>query len=62
MSINGLSNFINCKSLSGPGGGLYADLFSFSVINIDNTTFDSCTCTQPGNGGALSIIIIHEIN
>ncbi|KAA6366481.1 MAG: hypothetical protein EZS28_037992, partial [Streblomastix strix] len=44
--------FTECKSISGNGGGICSDLIDGTVI-IENITFDSCTCTQPGNGGAL---------
>ncbi|KAA6358270.1 MAG: hypothetical protein EZS28_046203, partial [Streblomastix strix] len=39
---------------SGSGGAIYAQL-SGSNINIDGSTFDRCSATQPGNGGALSL-------
>ncbi|KAA6386665.1 MAG: hypothetical protein EZS28_017808, partial [Streblomastix strix] len=54
LSITDSNSFINCQSTSGSGGAIYAQL-SGSNINIDGSTFDRCSATQPGNGGALSI-------
>ncbi|KAA6373660.1 MAG: hypothetical protein EZS28_030814, partial [Streblomastix strix] len=42
------------KSTQGSGGGIYSQLFGGS-INIEDTTFDRCTCTQPGNGGGIAL-------
>ncbi|KAA6388919.1 MAG: hypothetical protein EZS28_015554, partial [Streblomastix strix] len=44
--------FTKCKSISNNGGGIYSDL-NDGIFSIKDTTFDSCTCTQPGDGGAL---------
>ncbi|KAA6360199.1 MAG: hypothetical protein EZS28_044274, partial [Streblomastix strix] len=44
--------FDQCESQS--GGGIYSQLLD-GELNIDSTTFDTCTVTQPGNGGALSL-------
>ncbi|KAA6388031.1 MAG: hypothetical protein EZS28_016442, partial [Streblomastix strix] len=48
------SIFTECKSISGSGGGIYSYLYE-GTINIEDTTFDRCTCTQPGNGGGIAL-------
>ncbi|KAA6368155.1 MAG: hypothetical protein EZS28_036318 [Streblomastix strix] len=49
------SIFTECKSTSGSGGGIYSDIIDGS-LNIKDTTFESCTCTQSGNGGGIALI------
>ncbi|KAA6365883.1 MAG: hypothetical protein EZS28_038590, partial [Streblomastix strix] len=55
ISIKDQCLFTECKSISGNGGGIYSDI-NDGTLNIEDTTFDSCNCTQPGNGGALCLI------
>ncbi|KAA6354472.1 MAG: hypothetical protein EZS28_050001, partial [Streblomastix strix] len=45
------STFKDCQSRY-LGGGINANLID-GTINIEDTTFSNCNCTQPGNGGAL---------
>ncbi|KAA6370860.1 MAG: hypothetical protein EZS28_033613, partial [Streblomastix strix] len=47
--------FTKCKSISGNGGGICSDI-NDGTLNIEDTTFNSCSCTQPGDGGALYLI------
>ncbi|KAA6394759.1 MAG: hypothetical protein EZS28_009714 [Streblomastix strix] len=49
--INQIS-FIDCSALQ--GGGIYSSIYD-GTLQIEDTTFDSCTCTQPGNGGGISL-------
>ncbi|KAA6379162.1 MAG: hypothetical protein EZS28_025311, partial [Streblomastix strix] len=55
ISIKDQCLFRECKSISNNGGGIYSYIYD-GTINIQDTTFDICTCTQPGNGGALCLI------
>ncbi|KAA6372977.1 MAG: hypothetical protein EZS28_031496 [Streblomastix strix] len=52
--IDGQCNFTECKSTSGNGGGICQNIYD-GTLNIEDATFDSCNCTQPGDGGALCI-------
>ncbi|KAA6371475.1 MAG: hypothetical protein EZS28_032998, partial [Streblomastix strix] len=53
FSISGISSFLNCESLN--GGGIYSNI-SYGTLNIEDSTFDRCTCIQPGNGGGIALI------
>ncbi|KAA6390939.1 MAG: hypothetical protein EZS28_013534, partial [Streblomastix strix] len=53
LTIDGACIFTECKSGLG-GGGIYSNIYD-STLNIEDTTFDSCACTQPGNGGGISL-------
>ncbi|KAA6375571.1 MAG: hypothetical protein EZS28_028902, partial [Streblomastix strix] len=44
--------FSECKT-SQSGGGIYS--YIYGIFNIEDTTFDSCSCIQPGNGGGISL-------
>ncbi|KAA6367544.1 MAG: hypothetical protein EZS28_036929, partial [Streblomastix strix] len=45
---------INKQCTSGSGGAISSQL-SDGELNIDGSTFDTCSAKQPGNGGALSL-------
>ncbi|KAA6402212.1 MAG: hypothetical protein EZS28_002264 [Streblomastix strix] len=47
--------FTECKSTQFHGGGIYSEIID-GTLNIEDTTFDRCTCTQPGNGGGIALI------
>ncbi|KAA6381575.1 MAG: hypothetical protein EZS28_022898, partial [Streblomastix strix] len=55
LRIMNQSIFTECRSISGSGGGIYSDIID-GTLNIEDTTFDSCNCTQPGNGGGIALI------
>ncbi|KAA6396677.1 MAG: hypothetical protein EZS28_007792, partial [Streblomastix strix] len=55
LTITNQCQFISCSSTAGSGGAIFASLEDESTLYIDDIIFDGCTCTQPGNGGALSI-------
>ncbi|KAA6383163.1 MAG: hypothetical protein EZS28_021308, partial [Streblomastix strix] len=52
LSISGISSFLNCVSQN--GGGIYSNI-NDGTLNIEDTTFDRCTCSQPGNGGGIAL-------
>ncbi|KAA6370650.1 MAG: hypothetical protein EZS28_033823, partial [Streblomastix strix] len=54
LYIKNQSIFTGCKT-SQTGGGIYSKIYD-GTVNIEDTTFDSCTCIQPGDGGALALI------
>ncbi|KAA6359587.1 MAG: hypothetical protein EZS28_044886, partial [Streblomastix strix] len=54
LKINDSCSFTNCQSTSGSGGAISSQL-SNGELNIEDSTFDTCSATQPGNGGALSL-------
>ncbi|KAA6370154.1 MAG: hypothetical protein EZS28_034319, partial [Streblomastix strix] len=54
LTIDGQCQFTECKSILRNGGGILLDI-NDSTVYIEDTTFDSCTCTQPGYGGALAL-------
>ncbi|KAA6395659.1 MAG: hypothetical protein EZS28_008815 [Streblomastix strix] len=54
VTIEGECIFTECESNWG-GGGIYSNINN-GTLNIENTTFDSCICTQPGNGGGIALI------
>ncbi|KAA6386195.1 MAG: hypothetical protein EZS28_018278, partial [Streblomastix strix] len=47
--------FINPYYIDPESGAIYSTL-SGGVLIIEDSTFDTCNCTQPGSGGALAII------
>ncbi|KAA6373983.1 MAG: hypothetical protein EZS28_030490, partial [Streblomastix strix] len=55
ININNQCLFVECKSISGSGGGIYSYLYE-GTFKIDGATFDRCTCSQPGNGGGIALI------
>ncbi|KAA6388028.1 MAG: hypothetical protein EZS28_016445, partial [Streblomastix strix] len=55
VNIINWSIFIECKTSSGSGGGIFSDIID-GTLNIEDTTFESCSCTKPGNGGGISLI------
>ncbi|KAA6397159.1 MAG: hypothetical protein EZS28_007310, partial [Streblomastix strix] len=62
FTIKGVCSFTGCKTAgissgSGPlGGAIYLiTTFETGQFNFLNATFDSCTCSQPGCGGAIYI-------
>ncbi|KAA6365723.1 MAG: hypothetical protein EZS28_038750, partial [Streblomastix strix] len=46
-------SFNDCAALS--GGGIFLEIDS-GTFKIDGTTFNSCICAQPGNGGGIALI------
>ncbi|KAA6374574.1 MAG: hypothetical protein EZS28_029899, partial [Streblomastix strix] len=55
LDISNSCTLLNCSSILGNGGGIYSNIIDGS-LNIEDTTFDRCTCTQPGNGGGIALI------
>ncbi|KAA6375586.1 MAG: hypothetical protein EZS28_028887, partial [Streblomastix strix] len=55
IQITGQIQFEECQSSKGSGGGIYSYIFD-GTLNIEDTTFDNCTSSQPGDGGALALI------
>ncbi|KAA6364188.1 MAG: hypothetical protein EZS28_040285 [Streblomastix strix] len=55
LSIKDQCIFTICKTTQGSGGGFCSNIID-GTLNIENTTFDRCTCTQPGNGGGIYLI------
>ncbi|KAA6360356.1 MAG: hypothetical protein EZS28_044117, partial [Streblomastix strix] len=55
LTIKEGCQFISCSSATGSGGAIFAQLTD-GTIDIDDVTFSTCNCTQPGNGGAIAIV------
>ncbi|KAA6387372.1 MAG: hypothetical protein EZS28_017102, partial [Streblomastix strix] len=60
LIFKGVAQFIQCSCISEiyipvGGGGIYSDINN-GVLNIQDSIFDTCNCSQPGTGGAVSII------
>ncbi|KAA6354393.1 MAG: hypothetical protein EZS28_050080, partial [Streblomastix strix] len=55
LTIKDSCQFSSCSSATGSGGAIFAQLTD-GTIDIDDVTFSTCNCTQPGNGGAIAIV------
>ncbi|KAA6375982.1 MAG: hypothetical protein EZS28_028490, partial [Streblomastix strix] len=51
------SNFTNIVNTGNGGSVLYLRVDTGGQINIEGCIFGSCSCAQPGNGGALAVIL-----
>ncbi|KAA6373536.1 MAG: hypothetical protein EZS28_030937, partial [Streblomastix strix] len=60
LIFKGVAQFKQCSCISEiyipvGGGGIYSDI-NDGVLNMKDSIFDTCNCSQPGTGGAVSII------
>ncbi|KAA6372117.1 MAG: hypothetical protein EZS28_032356 [Streblomastix strix] len=55
LTIKLSCSFIGCYSTSDSGGAIYSEINNGELNIQSSTTFDTCTCTQPGNGGAVAL-------
>ncbi|KAA6394165.1 MAG: hypothetical protein EZS28_010311 [Streblomastix strix] len=60
INLTNQCDFQRCSasqsSSSQGGGAVYASLSLHCLLSIQDATFISCACQQPGNGGALSVL------
>ncbi|KAA6392387.1 MAG: hypothetical protein EZS28_012084 [Streblomastix strix] len=55
LTIKGSCSFTGCQALGNSGGCLSSTLQTGSSLEIQDATFDSCSCYQHGSGGAITI-------